>query len=74
VIKVGQRVRFDPWHGIHILNGMVTGEEVIGTIISVYPQHRYFTVEYERDNIKYKTSFNFNDVYGSHKYVYFVEK
>ena len=65
-LAVGQNVRFNPFADHH------DGENVNGKVIFVHPDHRYFTAEYEIDKIPFKTSFNFNDVYGQKKSVFIV--
>lgn len=69
MIKVGQKVRFDPWHGIHSMLGTRVGETVEGYVIYVNPEHSYFTVEYELGDKNFKSSFNFCDVFGRDAYV-----
>lgn len=60
MIRVGQKVRFDPFEtssgfGIDDCRG-----EVAGTVAAVYPKHKWFSVEY--GNPKQRTSFKFCEV------------
>lgn len=60
VINSGQKVRFDPFEadigfGIDALR-----EEVEGTVVKVYPEHKWFSVVYGEP--KLRTSFNFCDI------------
>ena len=65
MLKLGQKLKFDPWHGIHSVLGRVdTKDEVEGTIIYVHPNHHYVMVEYELGGEKFKTSFNYADIFG----------
>lgn len=59
-ISVGQQVQFDPFetvcgYGVDAIRGMV-----MGTIVKVYPEHKWFSVEYGE---KQRTSFKFCDVW-----------
>ena len=59
-IAAGRIVRFDPFetasgYGVDSIRGMVTG-----TIVKVYPGHRWFSVAY--GNPKQRISFKFCDV------------
>ena len=64
MIKVGQKVIFDPWHGIHGSDVAEVKGERKGRIIYVNDEHRYFTASYEINNRKWLTSFKFTDVVG----------
>ena len=74
MIKLGQKVRFNPYedmrgYGVGLIRGDLTG-----TVILVHPSHRYFIAEYGDGEAKFKTSFKFNDVYGQQKSVYIVKE
>jgi hypothetical protein len=58
MIQVGQKVRFDPF--IYIAGDGIEGfrKEVIGTVVSVYHNHKWFSVQY--GNLR--TSFKFCDI------------
>lgn len=60
MISVGQRVRFNPFAGIKFYGVHAVSKKVIGTVIMVNDEHRWFLVEYGRD--KMRVSFNFCDV------------
>lgn len=72
MIKLGQKIKFDPWHGINSVLGSREGGEVEGKVIFVNPKHSYFTAEYELGNERYTSSFHFCDVYGDGAYVRLV--
>lgn len=74
MIKIGQKVSFDPWHGINSVLGSRNDGNVEGTVIYVNEPHNYFTVEYELGDGKFKTSFNFCDVFGEKRYVRMVRR
>jgi hypothetical protein len=61
MVKVGQKVRFDP---LDFITGMgseaVRGNQVTGTVVMVHEDHKWFSVEY--GNPKTRTSFKFCDI------------
>lgn len=61
MVKVGQKVRFDPF--IHV-GGMfaetIRGEEVTGTVVMVNYKHGWFSAVY--GDPEQRTSFNFTDI------------
>lgn len=64
MIKIGDKVQFDCLKGIKI-RGMASGKEIVtGKVIEVYPEHRWFAVEYRlgREKTRLRTSFNFTDI------------
>ena len=61
-IAAGQKVRFDPFetvfgYGVGDLREMVTG-----TVVAVYPKHKWFSVVY--GDRKQRISFKFCDIGG----------
>ncbi len=61
MIKVGQKVRFDPFAevmGFGIEENR--GDYVTGTVVAVYPRGQWFSVEY--GNPIARTSFKFCDI------------
>lgn len=60
MIQVGQKVRFDPGEFVNGFGSNDFRGEVTGTIVAVYPKHRWFSVEY--GSPKQRTSFKFWDV------------
>lgn len=66
MIKVGQKVRFDP---LDFFNGygaeMVKGNKVVGTVFMVNRPHKLFFVRYG-DNLR--TSFKFSQI-GQNVYI-----
>lgn len=66
-IAAGRKVQFDPFetatgYGIGDVRGLVTG-----TIVKVYPEHKWFSVEY--GNPKQRISFKFCDIGERVKFV-----
>lgn len=63
MVEVGQRVIFDPcanMSGFGISNDR--GNIVTGTVVAVYKDHKWFSVEY--GTAKLRTSFKFVDIGG----------
>ena len=59
-IKIGQKVRFDPFEtsfgfGIDDLR-----QQTEGTVVEIYWEHKWFSVEFGEP--KQRTSFNFADI------------
>lgn len=59
-VSVGQTVRFDPFEtavgfGVDSVRG-----EVEGTVVEIFPEHKWFSVEY--GDPKQRTSFKFCDI------------
>ena len=67
-LKIGQKVRFNPFADHH------DKSEVVGMISFINHSHRYFTVDYEIDKRPFKTSFSFNDYYGTRNNVFNVKE
>lgn len=60
-IAAGRKVRFDPFETITGMGVEVfRGEEVIGTITKVYPEHQWFSVVW--GDPKQRISFKFSDI------------
>lgn len=59
-VTVGQKVQFDPWDGISGTGVKELRKVVTGTVIAVYPKHRWFLVEYGEH--KLRTGFKFCDI------------
>lgn len=62
MIKVGQKVRFNPFH--YMPGGGGESGMVNGTVIYVNEPHRYFTTSYEKGSRMWTISFNFYDLVG----------
>lgn len=61
MVRVGQRVRFDPYEYITGYGSdLIRGTKVNGTIVMVNEEHRWFSVEY--GDPKARTSFKFCDI------------
>ncbi len=59
-VTVGQRVRFDPFENIVGFGIDACRVEVEGTVVEIYPEHKWFSVEY--GDPKQRTSFKFCDI------------
>ena len=62
MIEVGQKVKFDLYKGINVqnLNISVT---LTGTVVEVYEDHGWFSVEYvDEEKKKRRASFKFDDI------------
>ena len=61
MVKVGQKVEFDPFEAITgFASGDVKGKYVTGTVVMVNEPHQWFSVEYGEP--KARTSFKFYDI------------
>lgn len=63
MVKVGTKVRFDPFEpmtGFGI--SMNNGEKVDGIVVQIHKRHRWFGVEYDCDGVKQRTSFKPDDI------------
>ena len=61
MVKVGQKVRFDPLGYISRMGSLeVKGNYVTGTVVMVNVPHKWFSVEYGEP--KQRTSFKFCDI------------
>ncbi len=61
MINIGQKVKFNPFKGIHSAGDISATENTVGVVKYVNPTHRWFSVEYG-DDVKLRISFNFNDI------------
>ena len=61
MINVGQKVRCRPYAGIRMLGFATSDEVVVGLVIYVNEDHRWFTVEYD-DEHHFRVCFNFSDI------------
>lgn len=61
LVSVGQKVQFDPFNGIRGPASSEVRKIVTGTVIAVYPAHKWFSVMYGR-KYKVRTSFKFCDI------------
>ena len=61
MIRVGQKVRFDPFSEMKGVGAEDNrGNYVTGIVVAVYERHNWFSVEY--GNPKTRTSFKFCDI------------
>ena len=62
MIKLNQKVEFDPFAGIH-LAGIVNDHEIVtGTVRYINKQHHWFSVEYGDEGAQRRISFKFDDI------------
>ena len=59
-VRIGQKVRFDPFAGVRGYAIEECRAEVEGTVVEIYWEHKWFSVEYGEP--KQRTSFNFADI------------
>ena len=59
-IKIGQKVRFVSFEEVSGYACSVIREVTTGTVVEIYPEHRWFSVEF--GDPKQRTSFKFCDV------------
>ena len=61
MVKVGQKVQFDPFRYITGYGAMgIRGQVTTGTIVYINRKHKWFSVEYGKH--KLRTSFKFWDI------------
>ena len=60
LIRIGQKVRFDPFETVLGYGVADLRAEVEGTVVEIYWNHKWFAVEYGEP--KQRTSFNFADI------------
>lgn len=62
MIKVGQKVKFNPFDGLHMTGFTDINKKFKGVVKFVHPTHRYFTVEYDNGAGLQKISYRFDDI------------
>ena len=62
MIQVGDSVKFKPFMGICVPGFGGTIITAIGTVIEIFEEHSWFSVEYELSGVKHRTSFHFADI------------
>ena len=67
--KIGQKVKFKPFDGLKFYRSIPIDLSVIGTVIAVYPEHKWFAVAYENKGVPMRTSFKFCDIGDKAKFV-----
>jgi hypothetical protein len=60
MIKIGQKVKFNPHAGMHSSGDITPFENTVGTVKYINAAHRWFSVEY--GDPKLLISFNFHDI------------
>lgn len=60
MIKVGQKVRFNPHKGINGVSDVEQFNNTEGTVMYINNRNRWFSVEY--GEAKLRMAFNFNDL------------
>lgn len=68
MIKLGQKIEFDPWQGLNGILGCREGVTTVGTVVYINNDHHWFTVEYPLGKEKFRTCFHFVDVFGEKRY------
>ena len=62
MIKLNQKVEFDPFAGIH-LTGVTNDHQIVtGTVKYINKLHHWFSVEYGDNEGKRRISFKFDDI------------
>ena len=62
-VKIGQKVRFKPFAGIHMTGFSDVGDVVaIGTVKYINEPHRWFSVEYDTGAGPQRISFDFTEI------------
>ena len=61
-IKIGQKVRFNPFHGIRTMGFTDVSNKVVGEVKYINEPHNWFSVEYDGGAGPQRISFNFNDL------------
>jgi hypothetical protein len=62
-IKLGQKVKFDPSEPLSGFGAATSrGNFVTGTVVYINWRHGWFSVEYDCDDTKQRTSFRFEDI------------
>ena len=61
MIKIGQKVKFNPVAHMHSVNDIAAYENTEGIVKYINPVNRWFSVEYG-DDVKLRMAFNFNDI------------
>ena len=61
MIKLGQKVKFNPMDGSHFIGCSTITEIVEGKVVYINEPHRWFSVAYGHDN-QCRTSFLFTDI------------
>ena len=59
-VRIGQKVRFDPFETAVGFGIDACRVEVEGTVVEIYPEHKWFSVEY--GDPKQRISFKFCDI------------
>ena len=62
MIKVGQKVSFDPFIGVRCAGMSYISYPVIGTVSYVNTKHKWFSVEYDLEGTKQRASFKFSEL------------
>ena len=62
MIKVGQKVEFNPFEGMRAYGATAIDVDVTGKVIYINEPHNWFEVEYKSLEGKQKTSFKFDEI------------
>lgn len=60
MIEINQKVKFNPYHGLHLGGLPISNEKVVGTVKYINTEHRWFSVEYGDPAMR--ISFNISDI------------
>lgn len=70
MIKVGQKVRFNPYHGVKQSGFGVENDVAEGVVHYVHPTNRWFNIKYNGGDGPMLTGFKFDDIGKNVKIVY----
>jgi hypothetical protein len=62
MIKIGKKVRFNPFQGVHTIGFINTSRNVTGEVVYINKDHHWFSVEYLLGGVPMRTSFHFADI------------
>lgn len=63
MVVVGDKAKFDPYKGMRVAGAFPVRATLTGTVVEVYYDHGWFSVEYvDEEGKKRRTSFNFVDI------------
>lgn len=62
MIKPGQLVRFNPFHGVRQYGLGSTDDFVVGVVHYVHPTHRWFNAKYDNGSGTQLLGFRFDDI------------
>jgi hypothetical protein len=69
MIKVGQRVRFNPFKGLHLHGSGAIEDEVVGVVHYIHPTNGWFNVKYDGGDGPQLLGFRYDDIGKNVKFV-----